>query len=136
MSEPPDFSLISGEAQKLERWLRLFDEIVGPTYCEDDDKLPLINLGASPPFCAFCGGELFRSVFCCRGSCVQDDQPGHGRVGIVLCTFCFIDGRKCRCGDMEPSRIQALSDLLNLRNDISEILLGLSESREEDLLDA
>lgn len=56
---------------------------------------------------------------------------------ITLCEFCFIDGRTCHCGSMAPSRIEALSDLLNLRNNVTEILrsLGVSENREEGRLD-
>ncbi|KAF9789454.1 hypothetical protein BJ322DRAFT_1000873, partial [Thelephora terrestris] len=116
----------------LQQWLRLFDEVVRPTYCEDDDNLPLVDLGPSS-FCAFCGGELFRSVFCCTGSCIRDDQPNH-ESAIIVCTSCYIDGRVCRCGNMAPSRTGALSDLLDFRNNVIEVLRDLPENVEEDLL--
>lgn len=129
---PCDSPLVSDAIQGLQRWLRLFDEVVGPTHCEDDDKLPLAELGSST-FCAFCGGELFRSIFCCTGSCIRDSQPSRESATIIVCAYCFIDGRVCSCGSMAPSRTRALSDLLTFRSDVTKVLCGLPEN-VEDLL--
>ena len=126
-SQPNDLSLFSAKSGTLKRAFALLDEVVKSSYCLQDELLPLIKLSTPPPPCSFCGGELFRTVFRCKDSCVRDDAiSGSVDCKILICNLCFIDGRACRCGSMEPSRLQPLAELIELRENVVD-LLGLSD---------
>lgn len=126
-SQPNDQELLSAKSGTLRRGLRLLDEVIDSTRCSRDDLLPMIKLTSPPPPCSFCGGELFRAVFCCTDSCVRDGaatSPEDSK--ILICDLCFIDGRACRCGSMEPYRLQPLAGLIELRTSIVDVL-GLTD---------
>lgn len=123
-SQPNNLALFSAKSGSLETGLGLLDEVINFSYCSQDDILPLIELTPPPP-CSFCGGELFRVVFCCTGSCVCD-SAGSVDSKVLICILCFADGRACRCGSMAPYRLRPLAGLLRLREDIAT-LLGLTD---------
>jgi hypothetical protein len=119
--------LLSAKSGTLERGLRLLDEVIRSSYCSQDESLPLIELTLPPPPCSFCGGELFRTVFCCTDSCIRDGATsGSVDSKILICNLCFADGRACRCGSMTPNRLQPLAGLIELRTNIVT-LLGLTD---------
>lgn len=120
-------NLFPAKLETLERGYRLLDELINSTHCSQDDLLPIIKLTLPPPPCSFCGGELFRTVFCCVETCVRDGATGSS-VGskILICNHCFVDGRACRCGSMAPYRLQPLAELIELRENIAN-LLGLAD---------
>lgn len=126
-SQPNDSVLLSAKSGTLEQGFRLLDEVIASTHCERDDELPTIEFTLSPPPCTFCGGELFRAVFCCTDSCVRDDATSDSTDDkIVICDLCFVDGRACKCGSMAPYWLQPLAGLVELRTNIAN-LLGLDE---------
>lgn len=121
-SQPNDFALLSAKSGILERGFRLLDEVVNSSHCSQDESLPLIEL-TTQPSCSFCGGELFRTVFCCTDSCTRDGATsGSVDSKILICNLCFIDGRACRCGSMKPYRLQPLERLVELRTSIADLL--------------
>lgn len=125
--QPNDLELLSTKTATLEQGFRILDEVVRSTYCSQDDQLPTIELSSPPPPCSFCGGELFRAIFRCTNSCVRDDATaGPQDSEILICDLCFIDGHACRCGSMEPYRLQPLAGLVELRTSIVNIL-GLTD---------
>lgn len=123
----PDDPSCSAKSETLKRWLSLLDEVISSSHCSQDELLPTIDLASPAPPCSFCGGEIFRTVFRCTRSCVRDDAASDS-VGwrILICSHCFVDGRACRCGSMEPYRIQPLDRLIELRAKVA-VLLGVSD---------
>lgn len=125
-SQESDPLVLSAKSGTLERAFNLLDEVIESSCCPEDESLPLIELTLPPPPCSFCGGELFRTVFCCTNSCVCDDATGGSADRkILICDHCFIDGRCCCCGSMTPYRLHPLDMLIELRRNVTD-LLGLS----------
>jgi len=126
-SHPNDQELLSAKSGVLEQGFKLLDEVINSTDCSQDDLLPVVELTSPPPPCSFCGGELFRTIFRCTDSCARNDATtGEEDSKILICDLCFIDGRSCRCGSMEPYRLQPLAELINLRTSIVDVL-GLTD---------
>lgn len=114
---------LSAKSATLERGFKLLDEVIDYSHCTQDESLPVIELTLSPPPCSFCGGEIFRTVFCCAGSCIRDGATdGSAECKILICSHCFIDGRACHCGSMDPYRLQPLDKLIELRKNIANLL--------------
>lgn len=126
-SQPNDPASLSAKSRSLEIGLELLDEVISFSYCSQDDVLPLIELTPPPP-CSSCGGELFRTVFCCIVSCTRDDvTSGSMDSKILICNLCFVDGRGCRCGYMAPYRLRPLAGLIELRENIVNLLGSIDE---------
>ncbi|KAG6888899.1 hypothetical protein C0992_007223 [Termitomyces sp. T32_za158] len=76
--------------------------------------------------CDFCGADVFQSFFECL-SCVNGPQDSnsskakHGD-GFVICAGCYIEGRSCKCGNMEPVQCRPFQELLDVRNKVAELL--------------
>ena len=129
-SQQNNLLLLSTKSGILERGLRLLDEVINSSYCSRDELLPVIDLASPPPPCSFCAGELFRTVFCCTGSCICDGEASDlVDCKILICDYCFIDGRACRCGSMTPYRIQPLDGLIALRANVASVLDLSDENR-------
>lgn len=121
-SQPNDLAPISAKSEFLGRGLRLLEEVINFSHCPQDDNLPLIDLTPPPP-CSFCGGELFRTVFCCITSCTRDEvASGSVDSKIMICGLCFVDGRACHCGSMAPYRLRPLAELIELRENVIHLL--------------
>ena len=131
-SQSNDPSVLSAKSGTLEEGLKLLDEVIDSSRCSQEELPPIADLTLPPPPCSFCGGELFRTLFCCVNSCVRDGTTG-GSVDckILICSHCFIDGRSCRCGFMKPYRIQPLDDLVELRKNVAS-LLNLSDENSSE----
>lgn len=100
--------------------LVLFEEILTSSFCDDDESVPTLDTATPPQFCAFCGGELFRSVFSCAGHCGRSQNRPEEEV--TICASCYVDGRTCECGVMAPRRLQQLTGLLKFRDDVRGLL--------------
>lgn len=61
--------------------------------------------------CDFCAGDIFQSFFECRNCCDADGEPCH------LCPGCYVEGRNCACGRMEPMQNRDFEQLITLRNE-------------------
>ncbi|KAF9647382.1 hypothetical protein BDM02DRAFT_3129802 [Thelephora ganbajun] len=129
-SQPNNLSLLLAKSGILKWGFSLLDEVINSSYCSQDKLLPVVEPTLPPPPCSFCGGELFQTVFCCTDSCVRDGVTSSSvDCKILICNYCFIDGRACRCGSMAPYRIQPLDGLIELRMNIAN-LLGASDEND------
>ena len=110
----------SGEskAKQVHQLLPLLDELISTYYMADGNEIPLIDPAPEISLCDFCGGELFFAVFCCTAACGRDEIAGGTGHQILLCVFCYMDGRTCNCKVMEPYLLAVDSDLSDLRNDL------------------
>lgn len=76
--------------------------------------------------CDFCGADIFQSFFECL-RCVNglqglnSSQAKHGD-GFVICTGCYIEGRSCKCGNMDPIQCRPFQELLAVRNKVAELV--------------
>lgn len=66
--------------------------------------------------CDFCAADIFQGFFECR-SCVEG-APGRENLrgdSCDICPGCYIEGRTCRCGSMDPVQCRPFEDLLRDR---------------------
>ncbi|KNZ78408.1 hypothetical protein J132_00771 [Termitomyces sp. J132] len=73
--------------------------------------------------CDFCGADIFQSFFECL-SCVNAPNGSkieHGD-GFVICAGCYIEGRSCKCGNMDPIQCRPFQELLAVRNKVADLL--------------
>lgn len=113
--------------QHISKWLRtllrLFDDVLLEGYCTGHESLDFINCTPREPVCHFCGSCLFLSCFRCVGGCSDSDRdPSPGDSPICICPTCYVEGRTCSCGDMDPERLSSLSRMLQDRNRAAEVL--------------
>ncbi|KAF9777832.1 hypothetical protein BJ322DRAFT_1114761 [Thelephora terrestris] len=103
-SQPDDPSLLAISETLKNRFI-LFDEVINSSHCSQDELLPTLDLG----------------------SCVRDNTTGDlVDCKILICSYCFIDGRACLCGNMKPWKTQPLAELMEIRTRIAN-LLGVSD---------
>lgn len=118
------------DSEHIDQWLqillKLFDEVLLEGYCTDHESLNLINRAFDELVCHFCGSCLFLSCFRCVGDCSyseRDSPPGNS--SIRICPTCYVEGRTCGCGSMDPERLSSLSRMLQDRNRAAEALTKL-----------
>jgi hypothetical protein len=131
-------------AEDLYHLLRLFDHIMEEEYCEDHKDMQHLHSSSSDSSstgkcdrvtCDFCGTDIFQSFFECRdcgnafpGSDHTPSSPGAGLGdGLVICPSCYVEGRSCRCGSMEPVQFRPFEDLLSVRRRAVGVTLSLRE---------
>lgn len=115
-----DLQCIAGCLQTL---LQLFDEVLLEGYCKDHGSLDLMDHASNEQVCHFCGSCLFLSCFHCVGSCTTsegDSLPENSP--ICICPTCYVEGRTCGCGNMDPGRLSSFSDMLQDRNHAADVL--------------
>ncbi|KAI0336502.1 hypothetical protein GY45DRAFT_1394350 [Cubamyces sp. BRFM 1775] len=73
--------------------------------------------------CDFCGADLFQSFFECK-ECrpLGSDSSLQIGDGVLLCPACYVEGRLCRCGEMEPVQYRRFEVLLSDRNQAARLL--------------
>lgn len=69
--------------------------------------------------CDFCGASLFTSSWVC--GCSPDSKEVCALAGADtspkrVCCFCYVEGRKCACGQMTIQTLVDMAELLELRN--------------------
>lgn len=114
---------------KLKQLLLLFDDVLALEYTSQHASLAHISNTSDPeptPFesirCDFCGADIFQSFFEC-GKCLPSSSPNseESRIvllgdGLVLCPSCYVEGRTCQCGEMQPVQCRVMGDLLQSRD--------------------
>jgi hypothetical protein len=65
--------------------------------------------------CDFCGADIFQSLFECK-TCALDETNSGPASGFLLCPMCYVEGRSCKCGSMEPIQVMSFDFLLKGRN--------------------
>lgn len=117
-------------ANELKQLLGLFDDILAQEVTVQHDFLPHISQSGSTYCddinCDFCGADIFQSFFECD-KCVSPSPSGDSSpillgYGLVICPSCYVEGRSCRCGNMQPVQCRVMADLLQSRNDAAEAI--------------
>lgn len=127
LDSPPTPELDGLSLQQITKCLRtllqLFDEVLLEGYCRDHESLALVDHLSNEQACHFCGSCLFLSCFRCIGGCSnseRDSLPGNS--SICVCPACYVEGRTCGCGNMDPERLSGLSHMLQDRNHAADAL--------------
>ena len=159
-AETSKTTLTRSTAVEIRQLLEVVDEILRAEAYTNDEEIPTLD---DPPItlsCAFCGGEVFQKVFCCRNECPREDTYSTPTSAISICPSCYIDGRTCLCGEMSPFRLSSMEPMVVARNrsaawlrshgkdvllsddsgdeadvdrhDIAELLVPLSSSRTQN----
>lgn len=131
----PDTSLLNAEAKAAiqglsmvsSKLLNLFDEVLFQEYTRNHLNIPVLPCTASAEHrtCDFCGADIFQSFFSCN-SCVSDaneaQQESASDDGIHVCAGCYVEGRTCKCGSMQPVLCRPFLDLLQDRNSTADAI--------------
>lgn len=82
--------------------------------------------------CDFCGADIFSRCFECRICVDVELSPAsvHRGDGFILCNGCYIDGRTCKCGSMDPLERLPMNNLLRDRDTASMLLAQSGTSLE------
>lgn len=129
-------------AGELSYFIKLFDLILAEEYDPDNSTYHVLDgnmsLGSQranlhldeqhslKPVCGYCSTDLFLGAFQCKNcspskSNIEIHPQGassheHGG-GVLLCSFCYIEGRECACGAMDPVQFGSFAQLLLARNE-------------------
>ena len=81
--------------------------------------------------CDFCGASLFTSSWVCGSS--PDSKEVCARVDANtppkrVCYLCYVEGRKCTCGQMNVQAFFDIDELLELRNSFASLITPSNET--------
>ena len=114
---------------EMRRLLGIVHEILEMESYPGDSQL--VSFEEQPPVdlaCASCGGEIFQTAFGCKGTCLRDDIAGASNGNkVVICPLCFVDGRTCSCGGMQPLRVREMGPLIKARDMVHDFIRGVAE---------
>ena len=112
--------------QDMRQFLPLYDLILVEEYETDASirkKVASKSLTSHDTFvCDFCAGDIFQSFFECRHCCDADGEPCH------LCPGCYVEGRNCECGRMEPMQTRDFEQLITLRDEAIRAIAAYESS--------
>ncbi|KAL4067881.1 hypothetical protein J3A83DRAFT_4096483 [Scleroderma citrinum] len=110
-------------AHELKKLLDLFDDILAQEYTAQHKSLPNVSQSGAAHYdnihCDFCGADIFQSFFECDKCAFQSDGDSAFLPlgdGLVVCPSCYVEGRTCRCGEMQPVQHRVMDDLLQSRD--------------------
>ena len=114
---------------EMRKLLGIVNEILEVESYPEDDQLP--SFEEQPPVdlaCASCGGEIFRMAFDCKSTCLRDGRTGTSNGNkVIICPLCFVDGRTCSCGEMQPLRVREIGPLIETRDMVHDFIRGVAE---------
>lgn len=95
----------------------ILDEIINSEY---DTGHASITLHTDTSFlvCDFCGADIFVSFFECV-SCLDRDVEPHE--AYHLCGGCFVEGRNCACGGLQPKQRMRFDSIIAVRNNAARL---------------
>jgi hypothetical protein len=147
LPERRESKLCLTSTENLKQLACLFDDILAAEVSISRDSMPHVSQSDASHtdnlHCDFCGADIFQSFFECD-SCLPASSSGVSAGilpvgdGLVLCPLCYVEGRTCQCGKMQPVQCRPFSDLLGIRdqavraiqridNDYIDVLGYLSE---------
>lgn len=71
------------------------------------------------PLCDFCGADIFQSFFECP-SCLSVGVTPPGPY--QMCAGCYVEGRRCACGGLEPRQRRSFKTLIRHRNQAAALI--------------
>jgi hypothetical protein len=122
-SSPTVNSNLERVADDLHHLLELLDDVLAEEYSPKHQDMPHVSQSETCHqnniCCDFCGADVFQSFFECLPCALRspgiDDKMKIGD-GIVVCPLCYVEGRSCNCGTMNPTQCQPFGDLLKVRD--------------------
>ncbi|KAG1827118.1 uncharacterized protein BJ212DRAFT_31326 [Suillus subaureus] len=123
-SSPTVNSDLERVADDLYDLLELLDDVLGEEYSPKHQDMPHVSQSdtshQSNICCDFCGADIFQSFFECLPCALHspgiNDEMKIGD-GIVVCPLCYVEGRGCNCGAMNPIQCRPFGDLLRVRDE-------------------
>ncbi|KAG1803703.1 uncharacterized protein HD556DRAFT_601948 [Suillus plorans] len=111
-------------ADDLHHLLELLDDVLGEEYSPKHQDMLHVSQSdtchQNDICCDFCGADIFQSFFECISCALHlsgtDDEMRIGD-GIVVCPLCYVEGRGCNCGIMNPTQCRPFGDLLRARDE-------------------
>lgn len=118
---------IQFSVQTLLDLITAFDEIIWESFPGDFLPLDEAITGDDPTtvqadhcICDFCGADVFQAFFECK---ICNSEDGHETTeGILICPSCYVEGRTCLCGSMEPVQLRSFRSLVASRNRATEVI--------------
>lgn len=103
---------------EIQRLLKIVDEVLGVELCPVEDQPPLLEeQSLADPACDSCGGEIFQASFICSGTCLRGGKTqAPGENAMIICPSCFVEGRTCGCGTMEPLYVREIGPFVEARD--------------------
>ena len=123
LSEPSGGN--SCPTENLKQLVSLFDDILAAEFSISRDSMPHVSQPDVPHtdnlHCDFCGADIFQSFFECDSCLPASCSRGSAEIlpfgdGLVLCPLCYVEGRICRCGEMQPVQCRPFSNLVKIRD--------------------
>lgn len=117
-------------AYDLKQLLDLFDDVLAQDFTAQHASLPHVSQSGSTYSddiaCDFCGADVFQSFFECD-KCIPPPSSDNSGVlllgcGLVLCPSCYVEGRSCRCGVMQPVQCRVIGDLFKSRDNAAKAI--------------
>jgi len=118
--------------RRLNLACKIFDDILVDEYDVDNESMHYLTRShdeVSDLQCDFCGADIFQSYFACK-ECVEGDSKEHWEDGLAICPGCYIEGRSCKCKNMEPIQYRKFSVLKQVRTNALEVLRRHKDSGE------
>ncbi|KAG2157278.1 hypothetical protein DEU56DRAFT_905932 [Suillus clintonianus] len=119
-------------ADDLHHLLELLDDVLGEEYSPKHQHMPHVSQSdtchQTDITCDFCGADIFQSFFECTSCALHlpsvNDEMKIGD-GIVVCSLCYVEGRGCNCGSMNPTQCQPFGDLLRIRDEALHVIRAI-----------
>lgn len=118
----------------LKQLVYLFDEILAGEFSVSRDSMPHVSQSEMSHtdnlHCDFCGADIFQSFFECDSCLPASSSAVSAGVlpvgdGLVLCPLCYVEGRTCQCGEMQPVQCRPFSELLGIRDRAVRAIQGI-----------
>ena len=103
----------------MKNLLKMVDEILRAEAYTNDGEIPTFSNPPTNFSCAFCRGEVFQKVFCCKNECLTGETVGPTPTNVSICPACYVDGRTCFCGKMVPFRLRSIEPMVASRNRVA-----------------
>lgn len=125
LAERRESGICPTSTENLKQLVCLFDDILIAEASISRDSMPHISQsGVSHTdnlHCDFCGADIFQSFFECDSCLPVSSSSVSGGVlpvgdGLILCPSCYVEGRTCQCGNMQPVQCRPFGYLLGIRD--------------------
>jgi len=95
--------------------LPLYKQMLIESYDPHWEKHPTRVFDAES--CDCCGADIWQSAMICYTcSSEADSTQGSGQLPLIICGSCYVDGRSCKCGEMQPAHARPFDELLGVAN--------------------
>lgn len=126
----------------LQDFLPLYQQMLIESYDPHWKSYPVRSLDGES--CDCCGADIWQSAMVCN-TCVPptEENSDNTQPGLMICSPCYVDGRSCRCKNMQPLQACPFNEVLAAANKAvvhlrthqrPEQTKTLKELKEKDLI--